>query len=85
MANRSTPTQQTYASGTSGIIDKKRIQDLVKEVDPMEQLDEDVEEVVIHVNLTGQNDFSSNVKQFNYIGLFNILYRRCFCKSRMIS
>ena len=45
MANRTTPTQQTYSPGTSGIIDKKRIQDLVKEVDPMEQLDEDVEEV----------------------------------------
>ena len=44
MANRSTPVQQN-TPGTSGIIDKKRIQDLVKEVDPMEQLDEDVEEV----------------------------------------
>ena len=49
MANRSTPTQQTYASGTSGIIDKKRIQDLVKEVDPMEQLDEDVEEMLLQI------------------------------------
>ena len=44
MANRSAPVQQN-TPGTSGIIDKKRIQDLVKEVDPMEQLDEDVEEV----------------------------------------
>ena len=46
MANRSTPAQQN-TPGTSGIIDKKRIQDLVKEVDPMEQLDEDVEEVCL--------------------------------------
>ena len=45
MSNRSTPTQATLTPGTTGIIDRKRIQDLVKEVDPMEQLDEDVEEV----------------------------------------
>ncbi len=52
MANRATPTnQQSYAassveSNPHGILDKRHLQDLVKEVDPTEQLDEDVEEVI---------------------------------------
>lgn len=33
-------------SGTSQILDKRTLQELVKEVDPTEQLDEDVEEVL---------------------------------------
>jgi transcription initiation factor TFIID subunit 12 len=28
------------------VLDKRRLQELVKEVDPLEQLDEDVEEVL---------------------------------------
>ncbi len=46
MSNRSTPSQPVFGAGSSNtVIDRRRIQDLVKEVDPMEQLDEDVEEV----------------------------------------
>lgn len=33
------------SSGEMKILDKKRLDELVKEVDPMEQLDEEVEEV----------------------------------------
>ena len=31
------------------MLDKKRLQELVKEVDPNEQLDEDVEELLLHI------------------------------------
>ena len=31
------------------VLDKKRLQELVKEVDPNEQLDEDVEELLLHI------------------------------------
>ena len=34
----------------SKVLDKRRIQELVKEVDPMEQLDEEVEEVCRSLN-----------------------------------
>ena len=41
------------ATGTSGgesqVLDKKRLQELVKEVDPNEQLDEDVEDLLLHI------------------------------------
>merc|ERR1712154_519735 len=44
------------SSGTLGVLppqsqvlDKKRLQELVKEVDPNEQLDEDVEELLLHI------------------------------------
>ena len=33
----------------SQVLDKKRLQELVKEVDPNEQLDEDVEELLLHI------------------------------------
>lgn len=36
-----TPTQ-----AETKVLDKRRLQELVKEIDPMEQLDEDVEEVI---------------------------------------
>ena len=42
-------TNQPAASGSftdSKVVDKKRIQELVKEVDPLEQMDDDVEEVL---------------------------------------
>lgn len=43
-------TQPAASSpGTEGrVLDKRRLQELVKEVDPLEQLDEDVEEVRYH-------------------------------------
>merc|ERR1712154_701185 len=44
------------SSGTLGVLppqsqvlDKKRLQELVKEVDPNEQLDEDVEDLLLHI------------------------------------
>ena len=37
------PAQE--ASG--GVIDRRRLQELVKEIDPLEQIDEDVEEVTL--------------------------------------
>ena len=43
----------SLATGTSGgesqVLDKKRLQELVKEVDPNEQLDEDVEDLLLHI------------------------------------
>ncbi|XP_063421328.1 transcription initiation factor TFIID subunit 12-like [Mytilus trossulus] len=39
------------------VLDKRRLQELVKEVDPMEQLDDDVEEVLMHI----ADDFIENV------------------------
>ena len=34
------------------VLDKRRLQELVKEIDPLEQLDEDVEEVRRQTNIT---------------------------------
>ena len=42
-------TSSTTAGGESQVLDKKRLQELVKEVDPNEQLDEDVEELLLHI------------------------------------
>lgn len=39
------------------VLDKRRLQELVKEVDPMEQLDDDVEEVLMQI----ADDFIDNV------------------------
>ncbi|CAI9716908.1 transcription initiation factor TFIID subunit 12-like [Octopus vulgaris] len=41
----------------SKVLDKRRLQELVKEVDPLEQLDEDVEEVLLQI----ADDFIENV------------------------
>lgn len=41
------------------MLDKKRLQELVKEVDPNEQLDEDVEELLLHI----ADDFIEQVGQ----------------------
>ena len=48
---------------THKILDKKRLQDLAKEIDPMTQLDDDVEEVrvQIYANFGFQATFSSFV------------------------
>ncbi|KAK6168916.1 hypothetical protein SNE40_020072 [Patella caerulea] len=48
----------TSASSSEGrVLDKRRLQELVKEVDPLEQLDDDVEEVLLQV----ADDFIENV------------------------
>ncbi|RNA19561.1 iron-sulfur NUBPL isoform X1 [Brachionus plicatilis] len=44
-------------SGTSQILDKRALQELVKEVDPTEQLDEDVEDILLQL----ADDFIDNV------------------------
>ena len=38
------------------VLDKRRLQELVKEIDPLEQLDEDVEEVRGQSNITHSTD-----------------------------
>ena len=38
----------TPVTSENKVLDKRRLQELVKEVDPLEQLDEDVEEVCCH-------------------------------------
>merc|ERR1712154_750791 len=55
----SNDTASAGSSGSSGtmgvlppqsqVLDKKRLQELVKEVDPNEQLDEDVEDLLLHI------------------------------------
>ena len=40
-----------HLEGAPLVLTKKRLQDLVKEIDPMEVLDEDVEEVLLQVRL----------------------------------
>lgn len=37
--------QGSSSQGETKVLDKRRLQELVKEVDPLEQLDDDVEEV----------------------------------------
>ena len=44
-ASLSAPSQGPAGTSSGGVIDRKRLQELVKEVDPLEQMDEDVEEV----------------------------------------
>jgi len=46
---RPAPVTAGASSGESQILDKKRLQELVKEVDPNEQLDEDVEDLLLHI------------------------------------
>lgn len=47
----------TGQTDTSKVLDKKRLQDLVKEVDPLEQLDDDVEDMLMQI----ADDFIDNV------------------------
>ena len=48
-----TPTSATSTGASMAddnqVLDKKRLQELVKEVDPNEQLDEDVEDLLLHI------------------------------------
>jgi transcription initiation factor TFIID subunit 12 len=39
----------TASSSEAQVLDKKRLQELVREVDPNEQLDEDVEDLLLHI------------------------------------
>ena len=41
--------QQQQQQQQQVVLDKKRLQELVKEVDPYEQLDEEVEELLLHI------------------------------------
>lgn len=41
--------QGASSQGETKVLDKRRLQELVKEVDPLEQLDDDVEEVLLQV------------------------------------
>jgi len=50
------PTSSSLSSD-SRILDRRRLADLVKEVDPLEQLDEDVEELLMQI----ADDFIDNV------------------------
>jgi len=47
------PASQNAASsssyGESKVVDKRRIQELVKEIDPLEQMDDDVEEMLMQI------------------------------------
>ena len=45
------------AAQTDRVLDKRRLQELVKEVDPLEQLDDDVEELLLQI----ADDFIDNV------------------------
>ena len=60
------------------MLDKKRLQELVKEVDPNEQLDKDVEELLLHI----ADDFIEQVrweKIFHiFITLFEVLFPYTF-------
>lgn len=57
----STPPRPITATvsglGEKQVLDKRRLQELVKEVDPLEQLDDDVEEVLMQI----ADDFIDNV------------------------
>ena len=46
---RLAPVTAGASAGESQVLDKKRLQELVKEVDPNEQLDEDVEDLLLHI------------------------------------
>lgn len=39
------PPPNVSGGSSAGVLDKRRLHELVKEVDPLEQMDEDVEEV----------------------------------------
>lgn len=57
-SGRNASNNASHSSTDSRVVDKRRLQDLVKEVDPLEQLDEEVEEVslsyITHDNPTGR-------------------------------
>ncbi|KAL8588469.1 hypothetical protein ACOMHN_054048 [Nucella lapillus] len=43
------PPQAVGGATGGGVIDRKRLQELVKEVDPLEQMDDDVEETLLTI------------------------------------
>jgi len=49
MSGTTTTTQPSPASSESQVLDKHRLNELVKEVDPSEQLDEEVEEILLQI------------------------------------
>lgn len=51
------PTATPVQTNSSQVLDRKRLQELVKEVDPLEQLDDDVEEMMLQI----ADDFIDNV------------------------
>lgn len=53
----SASSSATASSDQRGVLDRSRLRDLVKEVDPLEQMDDDVEEVLLQV----ADDFIENV------------------------
>merc|ERR1712018_839482 len=42
-------TKRPASTAETQVLDKKRLQELVREVDPNEQLDEDVEDLLLHI------------------------------------
>uniref|UniRef100_A0A2C9JVR7 Transcription initiation factor TFIID subunit 12 n=1 Tax=Biomphalaria glabrata TaxID=6526 RepID=A0A2C9JVR7_BIOGL len=52
-----TSSVNNQGSVSSGVLDKARLRDLVKEVDPLEQMDDDVEDVLLQV----ADDFIENI------------------------
>lgn len=59
-ASHATASSSPAAAGVSdnrGVLDRTRLRELVKEVDPLEQMDDDVEDVLLQV----ADDFIENV------------------------
>lgn len=48
-SSTSEATKRPASSAETQVLDKKRLQELVREVDPNEQLDEDVEDLLLHI------------------------------------
>ena len=61
-SSTSEATKRPASSAETQVLDKKRLQELVREVDPNEQLDEDVEDLLLHI----ADDFIEQVKMKNY-------------------
>jgi len=57
VASGATAGYSSAGGAEAKVLDKKRLQELVKEVDPLEQLDEDVEEMLLQI----ADDFIDNV------------------------
>ena len=59
----------TAVAMESKVLDKRRLQELVKEVDPLEQLDDDVEEVNYTVKFSSQTSAGNSLTSFNVMVL----------------
>ena len=62
----------TSVSKESKVLDKRRLQELVKEVDPLEQLDEDVEEVCITIIQTFTSDYLQYVDLYCLVTKYHV-------------